>query len=30
MCRIAGIPAHWQTGWETKIVGNSMHDWSEI
>jgi hypothetical protein len=30
MCRIAGVPARWQTGWETKPVGNSMHDWSEI
>ena len=30
MCRVAGIPARWQTGWETKPVGWSMHDWSEI
>ncbi len=30
MCRIAGIPARWQSGWETKPIAWSMHDWSEI
>lgn len=31
MCRIAGIPARWQSGFETK-PGESwgMHDWAEI
>lgn len=30
MCRAAGVPARWQSGWETKPVGNSMHDWAEF
>ena len=31
MCRIAGIPARWQSGWETKPGADwGMHDWSEI
>jgi transglutaminase-like putative cysteine protease len=30
MCRIAGIPARWQSGWETKPSSWTMHDWSEI
>jgi transglutaminase-like putative cysteine protease len=30
MCRSAGIPARGQSGWETKRLNNSMHDWSEI
>ncbi len=30
MCRIAGIPARWQSGWETKPSNWGMHDWSEI
>jgi transglutaminase-like putative cysteine protease len=31
MCRIAGIPARWQSGWETKPVADwGMHDWAEI
>jgi transglutaminase-like putative cysteine protease len=30
LCRIAGIPARWQSGWETKPLAWSMHDWSEI
>jgi transglutaminase-like putative cysteine protease len=30
MCHFAGIPARWQSGWETKRLNNSMHDWSEI
>ncbi|HEX5243266.1 MAG TPA: transglutaminase domain-containing protein [Tepidisphaeraceae bacterium] len=30
LCRCTGIPARWQTGWETKRVGWDMHDWCEI
>lgn len=31
MCRIAGIPARWQSGFETRPnVGIGMHDWAEI
>ena len=30
LCRAAGIPARWQTGWETKRIGSDMHDWSEF
>jgi transglutaminase-like putative cysteine protease len=30
MCRAAGIPARWQSGWETKPIGWNMHDWSEF
>jgi transglutaminase-like putative cysteine protease len=31
MCRLAGIPARWQSGFETRPnIGSSMHDWSEI
>jgi hypothetical protein len=30
MCRIAGVPARWQSGWESKPVGWTMHDWSEV
>ena len=30
MCRAAGVPARWQSGWETKRAGNSMHDWAEF
>jgi transglutaminase-like putative cysteine protease len=30
MCRYAGIPARWQSGWETKPVGWNMHDWAEF
>jgi len=30
MCRAAGVPARWQSGWETKPVGWTMHDWAEI
>jgi hypothetical protein len=31
MCRIAGIPARWQSGFETKPGEDwGMHDWSEI
>ena len=31
MCRIAGIPARWQSGFETKPGENwGMHDWAEV
>ncbi len=30
LCRAAGIPARWQSGWETKPIDFNMHDWSEI
>lgn len=30
LCRIAGVPARWQSGWTTNPVGWNMHDWSEI
>jgi transglutaminase-like putative cysteine protease len=30
MCRAAGIPARWQSGWETKPVDWNMHDWAEF
>lgn len=30
LCRLAGVPARWQSGWETKPVGWNMHDWCEI
>ncbi|MEJ0088557.1 MAG: transglutaminase-like domain-containing protein [Limisphaerales bacterium] len=30
MCRIAGIPARWQSGFGTKPGELSMHDWAEI
>jgi transglutaminase-like putative cysteine protease len=30
MCRVAGIPARWQSGWETKPAGWNMHDWTEV
>jgi transglutaminase-like putative cysteine protease len=30
MCRFAGIPARWQSGWQTKPGQINMHDWSEI
>lgn len=31
LCRIAGIPARWQSGWETKPTKSwGMHDWAEI
>ncbi|HEY7119136.1 MAG TPA: transglutaminase domain-containing protein [Tepidisphaeraceae bacterium] len=30
LCRASGVPARWQSGWQT-IPGNSnMHDWTEI
>jgi len=30
LCRAAGIPARWQSGWETKPEGYTMHDWAEF
>lgn len=30
LCRAAGIPARWQSGWQTKPGDLNMHDWSEI
>jgi transglutaminase-like putative cysteine protease len=30
MCRAAGVPARWQSGWETKPVDWNMHDWAEF
>ena len=29
LCRLNGIPAHWESGWTTG-PGRSMHDWCEI
>jgi transglutaminase-like putative cysteine protease len=30
LCRQSGIPARWQTGWNTVPGGKTIHDWSEI
>jgi len=30
MCRMNGIPARWQSGWEFQPPDDSMHDWGEI
>ncbi len=30
LCRAAGIPARWQSGWITVPGMHNMHDWSEI
>jgi len=30
MCRAAGVPTRWQSGWETKKIGWNMHDWCEF
>jgi len=30
MCRAAGVPARWQSGWETKRTKFDMHDWAEF
>ncbi len=30
LCRAAGVPARWQSGWQTKPGQVNMHDWSEI
>jgi transglutaminase-like putative cysteine protease len=30
LCRLNGIPARWQSGWDTFPGGKDIHDWSEI
>lgn len=30
LCRLNGIPARWQSGWEFKPPHDSMHDWGMI
>jgi transglutaminase-like putative cysteine protease len=30
LCRLNGIPARWQTGWNIVPGGKTIHDWSEI
>ena len=30
LCRLNGIPARWQSGWNTFPNAKSIHDWSEI
>jgi len=30
MCRIAGIPAKWQSGWFISPVRTSPHDWAQV
>ncbi len=30
LCRAAGVPARWQSGWQTQPDDWNMHDWSEI
>lgn len=30
LCRAAGIPARWQSGWESLPNGSNMHDWAEF
>lgn len=30
LCRAAGVPARWQTGWQTEPGGVNMHDWVEF
>jgi transglutaminase-like putative cysteine protease len=30
LCRAAGVPARWQSGWVSKPGDTNMHDWSEI
>ena len=30
MCRAAGVPARWQSGWQTKREKYDMHDWAEF
>jgi CubicO group peptidase (beta-lactamase class C family) len=30
LCRAAGVPARWQSGWQTKPDRWNMHDWSEF
>jgi len=30
LCRLNGIPARWQSGWDTFPNATTIHDWSEI
>jgi CubicO group peptidase (beta-lactamase class C family) len=30
LCRAAGVPARWQSGWQTTPGRRNMHDWSEF
>jgi transglutaminase-like putative cysteine protease len=30
LCRAVGVPARWQSGWQTKPGDWNMHDWSEF
>jgi hypothetical protein len=30
LCRAAGVPARWQSGWQARPGDWNMHDWSEI
>jgi hypothetical protein len=30
LCRAAGVPARWQSGWQERPGDWNMHDWSEI
>jgi transglutaminase-like putative cysteine protease len=30
LCRLNGIPARWQSGWNTFPGGESIHDWCEV
>jgi transglutaminase-like putative cysteine protease len=30
LCRLNGIPARWQSGWNTFAADKTIHDWSEI
>ena len=30
LCRLNGIPARWQSGWETFPNAHDIHDWAEI
>jgi transglutaminase-like putative cysteine protease len=30
LCRAVGVPARWQSGWQTKPNDWNMHDWSEF
>jgi transglutaminase-like putative cysteine protease len=30
LCRLNGIPARWQSGWDTFPHSTTIHDWSEI
>jgi transglutaminase-like putative cysteine protease len=30
LCRLNGIPARWQTGWDTFPGAEDIHDWTEI